>query len=52
MNRHTEYTYSNEIKRRLFTTKVERRIESACSLLLAIAIGTGLAVLLVAWWSS
>jgi len=52
MGRHTQYPYTNEIKRRLFTTKVERRIECVLSVLLAMAIGTGLAVLLVAWWSS
>lgn len=49
---HAQYPYSSEIKRRLFTRKAERRCEAAASFLLAVAIGCGLAALLVAWWSS
>ena len=32
--------------------KINARIDAGCDLLLAVAIGIGLAVLLVAWWSS
>jgi len=51
-HQHTQYPYSAEIKRRLFISKTERRCEAAAGFLLAIAIGVGLACLLVAWWSS
>lgn len=49
---HTQYPYNAEIKRRIFTRQTERRCEAALNFLLALAIGCGLAVLLVAWWSS
>lgn len=49
---HNQYPYSSEIKRRIFTRRVERRIEAGADLLLAIVIGVGLATLLVKWWSS
>lgn len=32
--------------------KIHARINAGCDLLLAVAIGIGLAVLLVSWWSS
>ena len=51
-HQHTQYPYSAEIKRRLFISKTERRCEAAAGFILAIAIGVGLACLLVAWWSS
>jgi hypothetical protein len=51
-HQHTQYPYSDEIKRRLFISKTERRCEAAAGFLLATAIGVGLACLLVAWWSS
>ncbi|MFN7302189.1 MAG: hypothetical protein ACK5U7_12015 [Bacteroidota bacterium] len=50
--KHTQHPYSDEIKRRLFVTKTQRRCEAAADYLLALAIGCGLAALLVAWWSS
>lgn len=50
--KHTQHPYSDEIKRRLFVTKTERRCEAAADYLLALVIGCGLAALLVAWWSS
>ena len=49
-HQHNQYPYSAEFKRRLFTSK--RRCESAAGILLAAAIGVGMAALLVAWWSS
>ena len=52
MSRHTQHPYTSEIKRRLFSSRIERRIEAGCNFLLALAIGVGLAALLVAWWSS
>lgn len=51
-HQHTQYPYSDEIKRRLFISKTERRCEAAAGFLLAVAIGVCLACLLVAWWSS
>ena len=51
-HQYNQYPYSAEFKRRLFTSKIERRCESAAGLLLAAAIGIGMAALLVAWWSS
>ena len=47
-HQHTQYPYSAEIKRRLFISKTERRCEAAAGFLLAVAIGVGLACLLVA----
>lgn len=52
MNRHTQHPYTSEIKRRIFTDGVERRCQAVLGFLLALAIGVGLAALLVAWWSS
>lgn len=49
---HNQYPYSSEIKRRIFTRSVERRIEAGAGFVLAIVIGVGLAAVLVAWWSS
>ena len=49
---HHQHPYSSEFKRRIFTRRIERRIQAGADLLLALAIGIGLAVLLVAWWSS
>lgn len=51
-HRHTQHPYSSEFKRRIFTRRIERRIEAGASFALAIAIGVGLAAVLVAWWSS
>lgn len=42
-HQHTQYPYSAEI---------ERRSEAAAGFILAVAIGVGMACLLVAWWSS
>ena len=49
---HYQYPYSAEIKRCLFTRKAERRCQAGADFLLALAIGVGLASVLVAWWSS
>lgn len=49
---HTQYPYSAEIKRTLFVSKTQRRIEAGAGFVLAMVIGCGLAALLVAWWSS
>lgn len=44
--------HQNADLRDLYVSRIERRIESGLGLLLALGIGTGLAVVLVAWWSS
>ena len=49
---HTQHPYSDEIRRHLFTQRLERRAEAALSFLLATAIGAGLALALVSWWTS
>ena len=49
---HFQYPYSSEIKRRMFISKTERRIEAGAGFALAIVIGCGLAAVLVKWWSS
>lgn len=41
-----------ELNPELLRTRIQRRAESALELLVAVAIGVGLAALLVAWWSS
>ena len=43
---HTQHPYIEQARRS------ERRADSALDFLAAIAIGIGLAVLLVAWWST
>lgn len=44
---HTQHPYMDQERRLL-----NRRADSALDFLIAIAIGIGLAVLLVAWWSA
>jgi hypothetical protein len=44
---HTQHPYMEQERRHL-----NRRADSAFDFLIAIAIGVGLAVLLVAWWSA
>jgi hypothetical protein len=43
------HPYQTQIKRRLFTS---RRLWACADWALALAIGVGLAAVLVAWWSS
>jgi hypothetical protein len=44
---HTQHPYMEQERRQL-----NRRADSALDFLIAIAIGVGLAILLVAWWSA
>jgi hypothetical protein len=44
---HTQHAFTKEAHR-----KLSKRAESALDYLLCLVIGTGLAALLVAWWSS
>ena len=44
---HTQHAFTKEHHR-----KLSKRAESALDYLLCLVIGTGLAALLVAWWSS
>jgi len=44
---HTQHAFTVEAHRRL-----SKRAEACADYLLALVIGTGLAALLVAWWSS
>jgi hypothetical protein len=44
---HTQHAFTTEAHR-----KLSKRAESALDYLLCLVIGTGLAALLVAWWSS
>ena len=45
--KHSKYFHYPEVK----TAKLNARGEAVLDLLLAIAIGVGMAVLLVAWWT-
>ena len=46
--KHSKHFYYPEIK----NERINARADAALGFLLAIAIGVGLAVLLVAWWSA
>jgi hypothetical protein len=46
--KHHKYYYHPQVK----AAKLHARAEAAYGFVLALAIGIGLAVLLVAWWSS
>jgi len=43
---------NREIQRHLFTRRTQERAEDALGLLLAVAIGIGLAAALIAWWTA
>jgi hypothetical protein len=46
--KHSKHFYYPEVK----SARLTARAQAAVDLLLAIAIGVGMAVLLVAWWSA
>lgn len=46
--KHHKHNYTSAVK----ANRLTRRAEAALDLLTALAIGVGLAALLVAWWSS
>lgn len=51
MKHHNHTQFAAQINRRLFETRMSRRAETACSILLALAIGVGLAAALVYGWT-